>query len=798
MKKISKNYFIAVLILTLLPVLSYSQIKIKGQILNSENKPVEFVEVLLCSSDSIVIKSEFSDENGNFTIETNIGNYRLKISQLGKIMFERNIELSKDLNLETIKVNTTNQLQTVVVKNKKKLIERKVDRLVFNVENSISAIGGDATDALKVTPGLRIEEDQISMIGKSGMSVMIDDKLIKLSGDDLISFLKGIPSGNIKSIEVISNPPAKYDAEGNSGIVNIRLKKAKTNSISGNLKTSYSQAKYPLGTLGGGLNYQKDKLTVTSNINYNNGSTAPYQEYTIFYPKYTWFETNKVRSFQNNLSGGVTLDYQINSKTTMGLQYSGASNKPIRKGLNTSNITNNNFVLDSLIVTPSRLEIERNTQSVNFHIVTKIDSTGQKLSADVDYFKYTSDLNNKFSSNTFLPNGNKVPNRYIAANNLSNQDIDIYSAKVDYDLPLKWADLSFGGKVSFIDNSSTVSYFNTANPDPIYDPSKSNIFDYTENTQAVYISGSKSLSKKWDVQLGLRLENTQTKGFSETLNQTNENDYLKLFPTLYLTYKSSENSTFGFNYNRRIDRPGFSKLNPFRFYTSSFNYTEGNPFLQPYFTDNIEFSNTYKNLYSSVYAYYLKNGFDEVAFVSAGSITQIVRPINFYTEKSIGWVESYTFNKWKWWESNNQLNVYYSQTTSDIPNVLPNIESWTCSFNSTNVFTLNKAKTIKSELNFTGKTPATAGSYRTSGFYYFDMGFSFLFLKNKLQTSVNFLDLFRTQKKTFTQNVNGIKQENYDYRDTQKVRISLVWNFGKSLKTPKKKLSNEEEKKRTN
>lgn len=782
-----------------LPSKIFSQVNVNGQIKNQNDKGIQFLEIQFKNKDSVIVKSELTGIDGDFSVTIDKGEYLMLIKEFGKMIQEQRINADQNLNIGVIKiVENKEQLEEVTITSKKKLIVRKIDRLVFNVENSITAVGGDATDALKLTPGLRIENDQISMIGKSGMSVMIDDKLIKLSGDDLVGYLKSIPADNIKSIEVISNPPAKYDAEGNSGIVNIKLKKAKNNSISGNLKTSYTQAKYPLGSFGGGLNYQKDKLTITSNVIYNNGSTAPYQEYTINYPNYTWFETNKVRSLQNNLSGGISLDYKINSKTTIGGQYSGVLSKPIRKGLNTSNIINNNSVLDSLIITPSRLVIDRKTHSLNFHTITKIDSLGTQLSADVDYFSYSSDLNNEFNTNSYFPDGEAIPDRYIAANNLSNQNIDIYSAKVDYDMPMEWVNLSFGGKVSFINSDSNVSYFDTTNSEPIFDQSKSNIFDYKENTQALYISGNKSLSKKWDVQLGFRLENTQTKGFSETFDQTHTNNYFKIFPTFYLTYKFSEDGTFGFNYNRRIDRPGFSKLNPFRFYTSSFNYSEGNPFLQPYFTDNIELSHTYKNLYSSVYAYYLKNGFDEVAFVSAGSITQIVRPINFYTEKSIGLVESYTFNKWKWWESNNQLNIYYSQTTSDIPNVVSNIKNWTCSFNSNNGFNLNKAKTIKSELNFTYKSPSVAGSYKVSEFYYFDTGFSFLFLEKKLQATVNFMDVFRTQKRTFTQYVNGIKQENYDYRDTQKIRLSLVWNFGKTIKASKKKLSNEEEKKRTN
>jgi hypothetical protein len=795
----NKRYFLILFLIFFLPVKIFAQINISGKIKNQNNKPIELLEIQFQNKDSVIVKSELTSTDGGFTVAIDKGEYLMLVKELGKIVHRQKVTVDQDFNMGVIEIfESQERLQEVTITSKKKLIVRKIDRLVFNVENSTSAIGGDAIDALKITPGLRVENDQISMIGKSGMSVMIDDKLIQLSGDDLIGYLKSIPSGNIKSIEVISNPPAKYDAEGNSGIVNIKLKKANENSISGNLKTSYTQAKYPLGNWGGGLNYQKDKLTVTSNINYNNGSNAPYQEYTINYPNYTWFETNKVRSFQNSLSGGATIDYKVNSKTTMGIQYSGALSKPIRKGVNTSSITNENFVLDSLIVTPSRLGIDRETHSINFHALTKMDTIGTQLSVDVDYFNYASDLNNSFNTNTFLPDGTEVPNRYSAANNLSNQNIDIYSAKADFEMPLKWMNLSFGGKVSFINNDSNVSYFNTTNSFPDFDPSKSNVFDYKENTQSVYISGNKKLSQKWDLQLGLRLENTQTEGYSETLNQTNENNYLKLFPTLYITYKLSEEGTLGFNYNRRIDRPAFSKLNPFRFYTSSFNYSEGNPFLQPYFTDNIELSYIHKNLYSSVYAYYLKNGFDEVSFVSPGSITQIVRPVNFFTEKSIGWVESYTFNKWKWWESNNQLNVYYSQTSSDIPNVISDIESWTCSFNSSNVFNLNKSKTIKSELNFSYKSPSVAGSYKISGFYYFDTGFSFLFLKNKLQAAVNFMDVFRTQKKTFVQYVNGIKQENFDYRDTQRVRVSLTWNFGKSIKGQKKKFSNDEEKKRTN
>ncbi|MBV7441444.1 TonB-dependent receptor [Weeksellaceae bacterium TAE3-ERU29] len=775
------------------------EITIKGKVRDEQQLPIVYAEVLLKTEKDSLLSYTFSNDDGtfNFSVKKSDELLVLNIEHFGQKLFTQNISPIKDIDLGTITVNNTLQLETLVAEGKKKLIQRKVDRLVFNVENSVSALGGDALDALRVTPGLRIQNEQISIIGKSGVSVMIDDKLVQLSGDDLVSFLRTINSDNIKSIEVITTPPAKYDAQGNSGIVNIKLKQPKKDNISGNLKTSYTQATHPLGSLGGGLNYQKDKLTVTSNVNYSNGSIAPYQEYTINYPNYTWFEKNEKRIFLNSLSGRVALDYKVSPKTTMGIQYLGALSKPIYKVTNTSHITKNN-VLDSLIITPSRLESQRKTHSLNFNSTTKVDTIGTQYAIDIDYFKFKSNLDNNFSTNTYFADNTPVANRYISANNLSAQDIDIYTAKFDYEMPLKWINLSFGTKVSFINNSSQVSYFDKTKGNPIFDSSKSNVFNYKENTQALYVSGSKKLSEKWDLKLGLRLENTQTKGYSETLNQTNKNNYLKLFPTFYITYQATENSTWGLNYSRRINRPSYGDLNPFRFYSSKYNYSEGNPFLQPFYMDNVDFSLTYKNYFGSLYANYLTNGFDQVTFVSSDNPIQKVIPYNFYKQLNVGTIQYYSFNKWYWLESNNVAIIYYSQTTSDLANTLPKIDQWTMSFNSNNSFVLNNEKTLRAELNFTYQSPSVAGSYNLSSYYYFDAGIKYSLLDKKLQIGLTATDIFRTNEQTFTQVVNGIKQQNYDYRDAQKIRLSLVWDFGKSIKVAQREQSNEDEKGRAN
>ena len=256
----TKRHLLSLLLIILFQNQVFSQIKISGQIKNEKNNPVEFIEIQLQNKDSIIFKSELTNAEGKFILETEKGEYSLLVRQLGGIYHKQKINVNQDTYIGIINITEKEQqLQEVVITSKKKLIEKKVDRLVFNVENSISASGGDAIDALKLTPRVKVQNEQISMIGKSGMLIMIDDRIIQLSGDDLINYLKTLKSDDIKSIEVITNPPAKYNAEGNSGILNIKLKKAKNDAWSASVRTLYQQASYPTGAFGTGYNLQKNK-----------------------------------------------------------------------------------------------------------------------------------------------------------------------------------------------------------------------------------------------------------------------------------------------------------------------------------------------------------------------------------------------------------------------------------------------------------------------------------------------------------------------------------------------------------
>lgn len=787
----NKIYSFTILFLFLFASKSFSQNNITGKIINQDKKPVELIEVLLLTKDLKPMLSLLSDKEGLFSISAKENQYVIQIKQNAKILFNKELNLNKNIDLGIINIETIQMLKEVLIKTDKKIIEYKRDKLIFNVENSITASGGDVIDILKSTPNIIVQENNITMVGKSNASVMINNRLVQLSGEDLINMLKSITSENVSKIEVVNSPSAKYDSEGNSGLINIVLKKGKNDSYNGNIKSSYTQAKYDTKSLGGGINYQKNKLTVITNLDFSKGAIAPIQKYDIYYPTFRWNEiyTNKnIRDINNQR---IALDYKVSKKTVMGFDFNRISNKSKIDGINESKI--NSTKLDSIIETNSFKRINRHTNTLNIHSLTTLDTLGKSISFDFDYLKYDYYINNDFDINTFLSNGEPKPNRNFFSNNDGNQLINIYSAKMDFVLPLKFAELSIGFKTSFLNNDNETLFYNKLSNQYFLDKNKSNHFIYDENNNAVYISAEKDLTEKWFLQLGLRVENTITKSNSIELNQINKNKYTELFPNLYISYKTNKGAILSVNYNRRIERPAYNLLNPFRVYSTNQNYTSGNPFLLPFFSNNVNFSFRKNNFNHSVFFNYINNGIDQVTFVDG---FQRTRPINFYTNKKIGLSENYNFQKNKVWEGNNGLTIFYIQTNSSLKETLPTIKGWTIYFTSANNFTLNKSKTLKAELNFVLQTNSVSNSYTSSTFSTLDTGIKYSMLKNNLLFSLNITDLYKGSGITFSNNVNNIVQEKFTYSDTQKFRVSLLYKFGKSFKENKRNTSNEEEKNR--
>jgi outer membrane receptor protein involved in Fe transport len=690
------------------------------------------------------------------------------------------------------------QIKEVEITANKKLIERKVDRLVFNVENSVSAAGGDAIDALKVTPGLRVQNDQISIVGKSGVSVMVDDRILQLSGDDLTNYLKSLPADNIKSIEVITTPPAKYDAEGNSGIVNIVLKKAKRNNWNASINTSLRQSKYTQESQSANLTYNKNGFSVYGNLSHSDG-VAFYrtEENNIEYADKFYHSLSKIKNdYGANISSNIGLDYDFSKKFSAGVQYLGNRNNIIVDEQNDAKVySQQNYLLQTL----SDSERKRNNNSLNFHTSYKLDSLGSNITFNADYFDYEADSQRFFETKQYDDFINYIPNNDYTAENGSNQKIKNYAAQVDVEQKFKNFEISYGGKISYTENNSDINFYDLNSGTPILETDKSDVFDYTENIYAVYLSGNRKWNEHWETKIGLRLEDTKTEGFSHNLNQTNKNHYSQLFPTLYVVYKPNDNHSINFNYGKRISRPYYNSLNPFVRYINQYTTSQGNPFLQPYYIHNFELNYNYKEWTSSIYFSKSKNNYDQVNYLSNDNINSATKYENYYNELSFGIASDYTFHPFKNWESYNSADIYYKKIESRLPQTLPSFSKWSAYLETDNTYALNKNKTLFISLNYWYQFPEYYSIHEMKGRSSLDLGMRLLFLDKSLQMSIYASDIFRTLKMKNTSSFNGIINHFQNYEDRQSVRLSVKYTIGKNnFKSKNIKSSNEEEKRRAN
>lgn len=789
------------LLVLLFPIIGLAQLKIVGKLVDYKGNPVESAEVILLNRDSVAIKSQLSNKEGFLNIDINKGNYLLQIRQLGSVLYNRNLSVEADIDIGTVKVESVQQLHEVAINFKRKLIERKEDRLIFNVAHSINAIGGDGLDVLKITPGIRVKEEAINIIGKNSMSVMVDNRLVPLSGQDLMNFLRNIKADQIKRIEVITNPPAKYDAEGNSGIVNIELKKLGLDSWNALLNSSYKKSTYSTMSNGLSFSYKKHKLSFYTNFNYVEGSKKGVEDENILYANENWNTEYNRRIYTNVLSGNLGFDYHVTPTWTIGLQYLGSLSKPVIQENDYSIINNNETLkIDSLVTSKSRDHKNIRSNSINMHSLIKLDSLGKNISIDLDYFKYNNDINRSSETQNSFLNSLPTPFGYVAVKNSGFQALDIYTLKIDVGYPLKWINLSYGAKINFSKTNYDNKYFDIKSGIPVLRNNQSNKFKYLENTQAFYISGNKKLSDSWDIKIGLRLENTQTEGNSLTNQEITKRKYIEFFPTAYVQYTASEQNSFSLNYGRRLSRPRYNQLNPFKVFYNPYSYTQGNPLLLPAFTNNVEFQHAYKDfLFTSLSFSNTTNGNASTPFFDEKTKVQYLLDLNYYTSNSFNLATTYVFNKLKWWESENQLNVFYVKTkvTKDIN--IKGTKGFGAYLSTNNSFILNKRRTLKAELNYWFQAPQYQDIYKTQSVSSLDIGVKYALFNNALQLGLVVEDIFRRDidiAKTFSNNI----QYNYaDYNDNRFCRISISYKFGsQKIDLGSRKFGNEEEKKRAN
>ena len=791
-----KTRFLSILITLFFSTVLLAQ-TITGKITDATGI-IPFANVTIKDNQYKIITGTTTDDDGLFKLKIFKGTYTIEVSYLGYKNWKKEINVSANLNLGTIFLEENSQkLEEIVIKTEKRVLERKIDRLIFNVEKSIAATGGNGLDVLKITPGVQVQNGTLEILGKGATRVMINGRISPLAGHELVSFLSGFSADDIQKIEVITNPPAKYEASGNGGLINIVLKKGLQDFWKNSTTISYNQNKYNFTTLNNNFFYNKGKISFSGSLNATKGSLENLEGLSINYPTNNWKIDVNSEIVKDQFSGRFLIDYAVSKNTTFGLQYLGNTRTPEIIGVTTSSIFDNNSNLEKALVNQGDNVVDNKNHSLNFHLITQLDSLGKSISFDADYFTFNSENSRDFFTEEFNNLGNSQGVN-SAALNIANQEIENLNAKIDVEHPLEKINLSYGVKASFTKTKSDVLYFDTLSGTPVLDSSRSNEFMYNEDVLAAYFSANTKLNEKLEMQFGLRLEDTKTKGVNAEINQETINNYTKLFPSLYFSYAKNDNNNFGFTYGRRISRPNFRNLNPFRFYINDNSYSVGNPFLQPTFSDNIEFSHLYKNnLSTSISVNITKGGSGTVFTSDATNQTQIVTRENYYNQYNYGIKESFSFSKSNWFNSQNSVNLlgYYTKFTKDFGSDPKN--GVQVHLTSNNTFSLSE--NTKLQVNSWYSSKHNRGLFSLGEMFDLSLGLQHNF-KSNIKMSLLFSDVFKTSGlNNFKSTINGIEQVYRQNESTRSFRVSLSYDFGnKKINVKDRYFGNDDERRRSN
>jgi len=784
----NRSLFLCVFFLILSNIIN-AQTIITGTVLDKSDEAVMFANIVVLKN-SKIITGTITDIKGEFKIETQeTGDFDIQISFVGFNTFSKAINSNTNLGIITLLRNS--QLQEIVVNGDKKIIEQKVDRLVFNVNNSPFLKGKDGVEILKRTPRVISSNGGVSILGKSSTKIMINNRISTLSGSELIAYLQSISTKDIDRVEVIANPSSRYEAEGNTGIINIVLKNNRADFYSGSLAFTYNPATYYAHRLLGSVNLKKDKFLLSVLLSNNKSKRRNTLTSEIDYPNQSWNLDRVYKVKSNDRILRTTLDYSLNDKTSIGVNYRGVLYDDPVNFKSVTNIYNKTNVLDSVIADRNKSNCKNYIHSIGTYMTRKLDTLGKNVMLDIDYYSYKEN-NDNFNISTIGDNS-------TSRSNIGVNDIKIYSGKLDFDLPYKHFNIELGIKASLTRNKSEIKNYKLIDKVQSLDENTSNAFVYTEKNQAIYASIYKKLSSKWSTKLGVRLENTQVEGYSESLDEKNNQDYLKLFPSVFLKYIVNEENTLSLNYSKRINRPYFSELNPFRYYTNAYTYIEGNPYLKPSYINSVELSYSHKSIFqASLFYTKLTNAFNQVLILHPNNEKQY-KPLNYYSSDKVGMISSLNFDVCKAWNIYTFMKAYYIDARSKIPEVKQKNNGFTGYVGMNNSFILNKKKTLFASLNCWYNFPDISALHDVSDSYEINIGFKALLFKEKLMVSVNGSDLLKSRQTTYTTyNSDNIKTSLTNYFDSRRLSIRLRYRFGSSKvkKSRGRNSSNEDEQNR--
>jgi outer membrane receptor protein involved in Fe transport len=796
-----KKIFTLVTTALLMVTASVAQMKgkISGSIIKNE-KPAEGVTIsILNANDSATVKSMATDKKGNFLFETlSYGKYILTATSVGyQKRISKPIEISAQrqaVQLPPLQlISVSKSMNEVTVTTKRPPIEQRIDRTIVNVDASVTNLGTSALEVLEKSPGVTVDRDgNISLKGKEGVLILVDGKPTHLGGADLANMLRNMSSNQLDQVEIMTNPPAKYDASGTSGLINIKTKKIITAGYNGSASVAFTYGRYPKTNEGLSFNFRENKINVFTNLshNYRKSFGELKIQRKLFNPG-----TGEIENYfdqhadmineGNSLNAKIGLDFFASKKTTIGVILNGATNPSSSGNTNVNDISNSSKVLENL----TRAKVDNAAKwenfSTNLNFRTLLDKKGKELTSDIDILSYRSGTRQLMTNSYTDAAGNPSMKTDTLTGNLPQQ-IHVYSGRIDYLQPInKNSKFEAGIKTSLVRTDNNAIYDSIQDGITVHDFNRSNRFIYEENINAAYLNLSTSFSKKWSAQFGLRAENTNANGKQLTTGVKFTRHYTQLFPTAFFQYKWDDKNVFSANFGRRVRRPGYASLNPFIRFIDRYTYTQGNPNLKPSLSNNFEVAHNWKNQVTTTINYTFTTDIIEEVIDQKGQ-EAYKAPANIASLRQYGIAVNANTPITKWWMSSINVNVFNNRYQGIASGT--QVEFSTISFIVTGTQQFKLSEKTMVEINGRIRNGWLEGITRAKAIAFVGAGLSQQVMKGKGLLRFTVRDIFYSQR---FRGVSKYGNVDFNFQQTAESRVvsfGLTYRFSKGKKiTPTKR-----------
>lgn len=790
--------FVVVLILSTMGTLYAQEVSFKGNVRDEKSKTIAAATISLLKQDSSWLQSEITDDNGNFTLKHVIpGKYILAVNATGFKALLQVVDIQEGSGIQNLVMIANTTLQEVILTNKAPQIESVLGKTIVNLEQATTISGSSVLDLLRKSPGVTVEGSAINLRGVSAL-VLVDDKQTYMTGDQLADYLKSLPAEQVAQLEIITQPSAKYDAEGSGGIINIKTRKLRKKGYNGNLTLNAAQNVYPNSHNSAAFNYRNNKWCVYTNAGYlygngfvnrvdNRQATNEQTGQIVTATNQTAFRHEVFKDY--NLKVGA--DYSVNDKMTIGCSAKGIYHP------NDENDVTNTVVNDAVGIvlynnTTNAMTFRRNHYIGNAYAKYKL-SEKQEISVDADYFyRYQRDRQNVINDNYDAQQHPVAGGQRLKSYSPSAVDAMVIKADYTGEIAKSFA-LEAGVKSSFANADNGAFFEREDNGVWKSDSTRTNEFIYKENINAGYANASKDFGEKWKSQLGLRAENAIIYGHELMQGNTFTRSSTALFPTAVISYTLTGKHSFELSCGRRINRPSYTEMNPFVMVFSQYFYHKGNPDLKPSFRNYIELKYNYNNvLFASVGYRTIKGYITPVVKYDAATKATYATWGNYANRKVVAGSLSYNEQLFKNWLIGASFDGYYNEFYDVNGNALL-AKSLSCSFDLNSQFTFGSGWGVDTSFSFaTGDLQNLIDRYGSR--VWMDVGVHKKIWNDSATIKLGFNDPFRVYRIGTTTDYNGIRSVTAMNFGTQEVTLGFTYSFGKRMENIRQqRQSNSEE-----